>query len=634
MCGILGTIPSVEEKLFKFSLDRLAHRGPDGYGVWADADLITLGHRRLSIIDLSEKADQPMIDKSNRFIITYNGEIYNFIEIKKELEELGSVFYTKSDTEVILNAYRQWGNECLKKFNGMWALAIWDKTEKTLFLSRDRFGKKPLYYTQLYNGTFVFASEMKAIYPFLKKIQPNLNINYHFNFQFDYEHTENTVINGIKRIPPGYSAIFKNGRLILNRWWNTLDNLPAIPKKYEEQVEQWRELFLDSVKIRMRSDVPIGTALSGGLDSSAVFSSMNYLSSKYNNQERQAQDWQNGFCSHFPGSSLDESKWAKIVTDAANVNLEKIIIDPQTSNWSINESLYQVEDPYQTLPLPMLETYRGISKKGIKVTIDGHGADELFIGYGDMPNFFSIKNFKLFSELNLIQESTNTGIYSSNKFFIKYFFIKKMFERILRSSRKFGKPSYHFLRNLYNRKKNELNLSNYKLTFEDQEHPAYKNFDPFTKNLYKIFHITILPTLLRNYDRYSMASGVEIRMPFLDHRLVSFTFALPWTSKVGGTYTKRIIRDALKGIVPEQILTRRDKIGWNAPLHEWFKGPLKKEIETFIQIENLSKQTKNLFEDLQKKINPNFFDGQELWNLLMPELWKRSLLYKNTEKHK
>jgi asparagine synthase (glutamine-hydrolysing) len=631
MCGILGTVPSVEENLFKFSLDQLTHRGPDGYGVWSDANLITLGHRRLSIIDLSAKANQPMMDTSNRFIITYNGEIYNFIEIKKELEELGSVFYTKSDTEVILNAYRQWGERCFKKFNGMWALAIWDKTEKILFLSRDRFGEKPLFYTQLDNGIFVFASEMKAIYPFLKKVQPNSNINYHFNFLLDYEYTENTVIDGIKRIPPGYSAIFKNGRLRLNRWWNTLDNLPVTPKKYEEQVEQWRELFLDSVRIRMRSDVPIGTALSGGLDSSAVFSAMHYLSNKYNNQERQAQDWQNGFCSHFPGSSLDESKWAKIVTDAANVNLENITIDPQTSNWSINEALYQVEDPYLTLPFPMLETYRSISKKGIKVTLDGHGADELFIGYGDMPNFFSIKNFKLFNELNLIQESTKTGIYSSNKFFIKYFFIKNMLERILR---KFGKTPFNILRNLYYRKVIGLNLLNHKLTFEDQEHPVYKNFDSFTKNLYKIFHITILPTLLRNYDRYSMASGVEIRMPFLDHRLVCFTFALPWTSKVGGTYTKRIIRDALKGIIPEQIRTRRDKIGWNAPLHEWFKSSLKKEIETFIQIEKLPKKIKNLFEDLQKKANPNFLDGQKLWSLLMPELWKRSLPFKNTEKYK
>ena len=166
------------------------------------------------------------------------------------------------------------------------------------------------------------------------------------------------------------------------------------------------------------------------------------------------------------------------------------------------------------------------------------------------------------------------------------------------------------MQKLDSRKKIEENILKYKLTFEDQDHIVYKNFDPFTKNLYKIFHITILPTLLRNYDRYSMANGVEIRMPFLDPRLVCFTFSLPWTSKVGGTYTKRIMRDALKGIIPEQIQTRRDKIGWNAPLHEWFKGPLKKEIETIIQNNNLPNEIKKSFENLQKKKIQIFLMGK------------------------
>ena len=150
-------------------------------------------------------------------------------------------------------------------------------------------------------------------------------------------------------------------------------------------------------------------------------------------------------------------------------------------------------------------------------------------------------------------------------------------------------------------------------------------FDPFTKDLYEIFHITILPTLLRNYDRYSMASGVEIRMPFMDHRLVTYTFSLPWTSKIGGTYTKRIVRDALKGILPEKIRTRRDKIGWNAPLHEWFKGPLKNEIEILLKKKQLSNKVSRAWKDFQKNKNPIYSDGQKLWNLLMPELWKKSI---------
>jgi asparagine synthase (glutamine-hydrolysing) len=466
---------------------------------------------------------------------------------------------------------------------------------------------------------------MKAIYPFLKKIQPHKNMCHYLDFMFDYEYSENCIIDGIKRIPPGHAAIFKNSRLKTYRWWNTLDNLVQTPKRYEEQVERWRELFLDSVRIRMRSDVPIGTALSGGLDSSAVFSSMNYQFNRYKVQEGQTQDWQNGFCAFYPGSSLDEYKWAKIVTDTFNVNLESIVINPETSNWSINKALYQTEDPYLTLPLPMLETYHGIAKKGIKVTLDGHGADELFIGYGDMPTFFSKKNFKLFNELNCIQESTKTGVYS-NKFLLKFLFNKNMLKKNLR---KLGSIPYNFFQNLYYKKKINWNSLDYKLSFEDQDHPAYKNFDPFTKNLYTIFHITILPTLLRNYDRYSMASGVEIRMPFLDHRLVCFTFSLPWKSKVGGTFTKRIMRDALKGIIPEPIRTRRDKIGWNAPLHEWFKNSLKNEIESIIEKERLPIEIKKLFEKLKKNTKPIFLDGQKLWLKLLPALWKKSLTCKN-----
>jgi asparagine synthase (glutamine-hydrolysing) len=624
MCGIIGTIPAVEINLFKFALNRLAHRGPDGVKIWSDSNNVILGHRRLSIIDLSPEANQPMVDSSGRYVISFNGEIYNFLEIKKELEDLGCTFKTLSDTEVILCAYRQWREACLKKFNGMWALAIWDNVHKTLFLSRDRFGEKPLFYSKLPSGTFVFASEMKAIYPFLKKVQPSKRINEHLNFLFDYEHTQECTIDGIKRIPPGHSAIFKNGELFLKRWWNTLDNLETPPKRYEEQVERWREIFLDSVRIRMRSDVPIGTALSGGLDSSSVFSVMENISPKSNESFLGLKNYRNSFCSHFPSSSLDELKWAKSLTDFFGVPIEICEININKKSWSIEEALYQTEDPYITFPLPMLETYRAISKKGIKVTLDGHGADELFIGYGDMPSFFSPKNINLFIELNSIQESTRTGNYLPNTFDMKTFTNKNMVKKFLRLC---GKIPKNVIRDLLFKKKFDWNLINYKLSFEDQSHPVYKQFDPFTKHLYEIFHISILPTLLRNYDRYSMASGVEIRMPFLDPRLVCFTFSLPWTSKIGDGFTKRIMRDALKGILPEIIRTRRDKIGWNAPLHEWFQDQLKDKIDNYINNKRIPFIIKKEWKNFLSKDNPKFEDGQKIWTYLLEYFWKDSLLY-------
>jgi len=370
----------------------------------------------------------------------------------------------------------------------------------------------------------------------------------------------------------------------------------------------------------MRSDVRIGTALSGGLDSSAIFSTMNYLSNQNANHNKEAKDWRNGFCAHYSGSSLDESKWARVVTDSINIPLNEVNIDPLNCDWSINDAFYQVEDPYLTLPLPMLATYRAISNSGIKVTLDGHGADELFSGYGHLISAFKSSNPKETTELVSIINSLKSGKYSveSGNLYLN-FFKKKFIETLkthLRKPRDYlkailGKAEWEFVR--------------YKLQYKDQSHPQFKKLDPLSQNLYEIFHIKELPTLLRNYDRYSMSSGVEIRMPFMDHRLVTYTFSLPWTSKVGGTYTKRIMRDALRGILPESIRTRRDKIGWNAPLHEWLQGPLKNEMETFIYKQGLQKKIKEAWRHFQNKTNPNWSDGQKIWALLMPELWKKAL---------
>ncbi|MDB4154681.1 asparagine synthase (glutamine-hydrolyzing) [Candidatus Pelagibacter sp.] len=625
MCGLIGTIGFRDDS--RLDIKNISHRGPDATGRWdslQDEFPVVLGHSRLSILDLTESGNQPLLSEDNRYVLIYNGEIYNFIELRSELESLGQVFYTKTDTEVLLKGLILEGPSYQLRCNGMWSFCLWDRKKKTALFGRDRFGKKPLFYHLLGKNRLVFASEMKGIYPFLNSIQPNENINIYLQKLFDYESTENCVIAGIKRLPPGHYAIYENGKFESRRWWNTLDHLEDVPNNYEEQVEKWREIFLDAVKIRMRSDVRIGTALSGGLDSSATFSAMNYLANKNNNQLRQAKDWQNGFCAHYPGSSLDESKWARIVTDTANANLQEVIINPKTSNWSINESFYQVEDPYLTLPIPMLETYRAIANSGIKVTIDGHGADELFSGYGHLNSAFKSSNPKQTAELVSIINSLQSGKYRINSGNLKINFIKK---RLIMLLKPYLTKSKELLKTLI--KKQDLELMRYKLEYSDQSHYQFKKLDPLSQDLYEIFHITILPTLLRNYDRYSMASGVEVRMPFMDHRLVTYTFSLPWTSKVGGTYTKRIMRDALKGILPEPIRTRRDKIGWNAPLHEWFKGPLKNEIEKIIKKKALPKKINKAWKKFQKKTNPNFDESQKVWMLLMPELWKRSLILKN-----
>ena len=622
MCGLIGTIGFKDNS--KFDLKTIRHRGPDSSGKWNSLENefpVELGHTRLAILDLTEAGNQPFLSNDERYVLVFNGEIYNFIELRSELERLGQVFKTETDTEVFLKGLILEGPSFQLRCNGMWSFCLWDRKEKKALFGRDRFGKKPFFYSLIGNNKLVFASEMKAIYPFLDSIQLNEKINIFLQKLFDYESSEDCVIAGIKRLPPGYYATYQDGKLMIHRWWNTLDHLEDVSLKYEDQVEKWQEIFLDAVKIRMRSDVRIGTALSGGLDSGATFSAMNYLAKIKGKNKRESKDWQHGFCAHYPGSSLDETKWARIVTDDVNIPLEEVTIDPLNSGWSISDALYQVEDPYLTLPMPMLATYRAISDAGIKVTLDGHGADELFSGYGHLNSAFRSSNSEQTTELISIINSLESGRFEIDEKFTKINFFK---HKIIQFLKDHLRGPRKFIKNILGN--NDWEFIRYKLSYSDQSHPQFKQLDPLSKDLYEIFHVTVLPTLLRNYDRYSMSSGVEIRMPFMDHRLVTYTFSLPWTSKVGNTYTKRIMRDALKGILPESIRTRRDKIGWNAPLHEWLKGALKEEIENFIEKNILPQNINDAWQKFQNISNPNWSDGQRVWSLLMPELWKRAIV--------
>ena len=628
MCGLIGTIGFKDHN--KLNIKKLSHRGPDVIGKWESSDgefPVVLGHTRLSILDLTESGNQPLESEDGRYVFIFNGEIYNFLELRSEMELIGQTFYTNTDTEIFMRGLILEGPSFQLRCNGMWSFCLWDRKKKIALFGRDRFGKKPFYYHFIGNNKLVFASEMKGIYPFLNSINPSEKINIYLQQVFDYESTENCVVAGIKRLRPGYYAVLNNGKLETYRWWNTLDHIEEISESYENQVDKWREIFLDAVKIRMRSDVRIGTALSGGLDSSAIFSTMYYLSQKNILKDRETQDWNNGFCSSFVGSDLDETKWARIISSSCNTKLNEIVIKPETSKWSIIESLNHVEDPYLTLPLPMLQTYQAISQSGIKVTLDGHGADELFSGYGNLKSAFKSSNIKQTAELISIIDSLKTGRYKINNHNMKINFIKK---KLIFFLEPYLKKSKNFIKSLIG--KQELEFIRYKLEFSDQSHHQFKRLDPLSQDLYELFHITTLPTLLRNYDRYSMASGVEIRMPFMDHRLVTYTFSLPWTSKVGGTYTKRIMRDALKGILSEQIRVRRDKIGWNAPLHEWLKGSLKNEIDEIVEDKKISKKIKNAWKKFQKIKSPRFEDGQKIWAILNKELWKKSLKLENIKK--
>jgi asparagine synthase (glutamine-hydrolysing) len=493
MCGIAGIFqlgrPVDQDELDLFT-DSLAHRGPDGRGTFID-NMIGLGHRRLSILDLSEMGTNPMPyggADGKRYWIVFNGEIYNFLELRKELEEKGHRFKSQTDTEVILAAYAEWGKSCLPRFNGMWAFAIWDTCEKTLFLSRDRFGIKPLYY-YLYGDKLAFASEMKAFLA-LRQFHCQLHADtaaMALKNSYAYEGlTDQTLLQDVKKLQAGHLLTISNGKVNIEQWWNTADHIPSIPANYSDQVSQFREIFLDSVKIRMRSDVPIGTCLSGGVDSSAVASSMAWVyEHEKGTLERNAPDWQHAFIASFPGSKIDETPYANEVIKKINAKPHYSVFDQDQAINLIKDTVWSMEDVYGGLAVPVWNLYQSLRQNGIIVSLDGHGGDELLGGY---------------------QWYLDWAVSQANA------------------------------------------------------------------NLYSDFHKTLLPAILRNYDRCSMAHGIEVRMPIMDWRLVTFVFGLPPESKVGGGYTKRIFRDAMTGIMPESIRLRRAKIGFNSPMIEWFNG--------------------------------------------------------------
>jgi len=611
MCGIAGVFGiDLDQKIKNDVIKLLHHRGPDSQGSYQDKE-VWIAHTRLAIIDLSSKSSQPMTSRCGRWKLVFNGEIYNYIELRGQLINEGVEFSTTSDTEVFLYGLIKYGSDFQLKCNGMWAFCLWDSEKCRALLGRDRFGKKPLFYAQK-KGVFVFASEMKAVARVIGKFCPSELSKTVFSYSniFQYEFLKKTVIKDIKKILPGHCLQYQKGTVKEDRWWCTLDHLVEVPIKYDDQVREFRKIFIDAVRIRMRSDVPIGTALSGGLDSSSIVATMNFIKKQDDINQDVSSDWQHCFCSFYENSSLDESKWAGRVCDSLGLKLDLIDIKPNKSNWSIKEAFNQVEDPYITLPIPHLELYRAISNKGIKVSIDGHGADELFSGYDELLAAAPDATFSQISELVAIHRSTQTGVYHLNLFDAAIQYCKYLVKRTL-------SPIYNRIRGVK------------KVDFVDRHHPEYLKMDNLTKNLYELFHITILPTLLRNYDRYSMASGVEVRMPFMDHRVVCFLFSLPWSSKVGSGYTKRLLRDAMKGILIDDVRKRRDKIGWNAPIHEWLRDDYLSELNQYLK--------SGIFENnVEKKINrfsllksPKFMDGQRLWKSILPDLWKSSVLDKD-----
>ncbi len=566
MCGIAGVLVNRGTEFDVGDLrrlaDALAHRGPDGEGILVSADgSAGFVHRRLAIIDTSDRGHQPMQTGDGRYTIVFNGEIYNFIELRQELQRLGSVFRSDSDTEVILEAWRHWGKAMLTRFNGMWAMAIHDNASGDLFLARDRFGIKPLLYSQS-AGRFAFASEMRALtaLPWLDR-QLDRAVAARLLFDpFSIEGGERSLLTSVRRLPAGHCAIVQGGRFTLERWWRTTQHLVAPPATAALQADGFRELFLDATRLRLRSDVSVGTCLSGGFDSSAITGAMAHVANSDHPHLREATDWRHAFIASFPGQSNDETPQALEAAAFAGVTPHVLTMRDDDALAQIDTVLADLDDVYISLPTAPWQIYRELRRAKTVVSLDGHGADELMGAYRQEGQTlgFLLRNLLAWGAsrhrmIGLVTDSAKAAWLTARGL------------NFLRHHRLAAPPDLG-------------------TPFDDDELPA--QWGPLNRRLYRMFHATVLPTILRNFDRLSMAHGVEVRMPFMDWRLVTYVMSLPDNAKSSQGMSKFVARQAMAGLMPDSIRLARRKVGFNSPMPEWLNGPLSEWVMSVLNQEN------------------------------------------------
>lgn len=576
MCGIAGIFKfkgeGAKPDTLKKMCDRLSHRGPDGEGQWlSKSGNLALGHRRLSIIDLSERGKQPMQDKSQRYTLTFNGEIYNYIELREDLIKLGHQFASDTDTEVLLSLYREYGKDCLQKIDGMFAFAIWDSQKEELFCARDRFGEKPFYY-YADDNQLVFASEIKALWEagIGKSSQAKMIYDYLFYGSIeDVNHQNRTFYQNIYSLEPAHFLKVSNtGKLELENYWN-LDGINTNHEiSLEEAKTRFYELFSQSVNRRLRSDVPVGSSLSGGLDSSAIVSLIN--------QSKSSTQVQKTFSARFPNFEKDESIYIDKVLEKLN-QVESHAVFPDEDSVAENLSvLFKYHDqPFRSLSIAVqYEVMKLAKENGVTVLLDGQGADEYLAGY---DSFY----YSYYNQLRL-----------KNK--IAYQHEINAYEKL--KGRKFNQTGY---KDLLKGKNSKLfdSLSRLKRKSLSNTHPYFRgihpslvkefkgDFNPIFKpaNLKEHIKSSIqhkgLSELLRYADSNSMANSLEVRLPFLNHELVEFVYSLPDEYLIHEAWNKYILRESMKAAVPEEILWRKEKIGYDTPQDKWLQNPkIKTEI--------------------------------------------------------
>jgi asparagine synthase (glutamine-hydrolysing) len=624
MCGIAGlvstgSIPAGDA--LPVMLELQAHRGPDGAGNWISADgRVQLGHRRLSILDLSERGAQPKLDSTGRYVLTYNGEIYNYLELRSELQGRGHSFHTGTDTEVILEAYKAWGEQCLQRFNGMFSFALYDRQKQQLFCARDRYGEKP-FLSASTPERFAFASEYKALLalPWIRRDIDDFRLLRGLHTPstgFDSE--RQTVFPAIQQLLPG-EALRLDCRSMQQRIWRYWDlqpnaELTALPEA--EAIARFGELLTDAVRIRMRSDVPVGSCLSGGLDSSAIVSLI---------RQRIAPDGDyHTFTGRFPGTSADEWSYAEPVIAASRVTSH--VVEPTSAGFAaeLGEFLWANELPVgSSSQYAQYCVFRLAKQQGVTVLLDGQGADEFLGGY---EQYFRVyvqalrergDTERLQRELPAIRQRYPLALTPPSRGWR---------DRLPFRLRRWLSQQLGIGSNLLY----GLNSDAARQVAQQNQRGRVERFHALSSALYQDSYRMGLTTLLRYGDRNSMAHSREVRLPFCDHRLAELALSLPPEMLMGEVQTKRLLRESMRGILPELVRSRWNKQGFRPPQDTWFQGPLLTMAEDLLHSRSFLDSPywdapwwHRLLDRLKAGESQL---GWTLWQPFLGEAWKREFL--------
>jgi asparagine synthase (glutamine-hydrolysing) len=572
MCGITGiyhynSSETTSRELLKKMTDCLCHRGPDDSGYFVDKT-IGLGHRRLSIIDLST-GNQPMYSADKTIALVFNGEIYNYVELKKELETLNHKFVTNSDTEVIIHAYEQWGKDCQTKFNGMWAFALWDSSKEELLLSRDRIGEKPLFYCDI-NGTLLFASEIKSFfhYGIPKEINREfIGLYLHLGFI----PTPNSFYKNIYKLRPGHFIIVRPKSVSEHKYWDMPEIDENNMRSDESGIyEDFSNLLFDSVKIRMRSDVPYGAFLSGGLDSGSIVALMSQIS----NFPVET------FTIGFNEKDYDERKGARLVANKFKTNHNEFVVEPEHFEDALQRILFHYDEPFGDSSAIPTGYISKCARQKVKMVLTGDGGDEVLSGYPTyLWEMFSPKYTKVYPWVRKMMEATMGAASHLLTGHPRY-----MINRLEDFSKTLGMSFSERLKHKISHGGIEavdtlLSENKSMIALEDFISMAFKEChykDAFYKRMYYDFKVLLPDDMLTKVDRISMAYSLETRLPYLDHRLIELMVHVDKNIKIKHAVTKSVLRETVGKQLPLKILKKYKK-GFGIPLGKWFTSDIMNE---------------------------------------------------------